>query len=68
MVEGFNKVIRYLVFNTQEEYVPGDFLMSYDNSIYKTSKLSYHIDNSDDFRVVSAKRKEKTICEIKLNG
>lgn len=67
-VEAFNKVIRFLVFNTQEEYVPGDFLMGYDNTSCRYSKLTYQVDNSNDFRVISAKKKEKTICDIKLNG
>jgi len=67
-VEAFNKIIRNKLFNSPNEYEPGDFLMGYDNCCYRSDKLWYSIDNSDDFRVISASKDTQLIAGIQMNG
>lgn len=67
-MEAFNTVIRNLIFDNPEEFQIGDFLMAYDTTQYIGDKITFKIDNSDDFRVMITNKTTKKFCGIDFQG
>lgn len=70
-VEAFNNIIRYKIFNNNNEYNIGDILTGYDSCEYKklpSDILGYTIINSSDYIVENITKTEKYIGLFNLIG
>jgi len=72
-VDAFNKVIRKMIFENDNEYNLGDILMAHDSCEYKSDNmhysfsrggLSYKLYNSNDYIVTGICPHQKEICGI----